>query len=86
VKAREAFYMAVLFVLSFIITEIMLDHFIMKDAFWKFLFRITIMAQSCALIYLFFEYKDRKRKQFEQNNVEINDLSDKDEKGENNGK
>lgn len=86
VKASEAFYMAVLFVISFIITELMLDHIIMKDAFWRFLFRITLMAQYCVLIYLFFEFKARKRKPFEQNNAEIDDLPDKNEKGENNGK
>jgi hypothetical protein len=85
VKASEAFYMAILFVIGFIITELMLDHVIM-NAFWRFLFRITLMAQYCVLIYLFFEFKDRKRKQFEQNNTEIDDLPDKNEKGETDGK
>ena len=57
----EIFLISLMFVTCFMITEVIVSHFIYLGAFKRFIFRILFMVQYSVLIYFLFDVWDRAK-------------------------
>jgi uncharacterized membrane protein len=58
----EIFYTIILFILGFVLTEMLLSHFCSLGIYRRFILRITFLIQYSVLIYLFFDSRDDKER------------------------
>jgi len=84
VRAREIFLIALLFTLSFMVTEIIVSYFISIGAMKRFILRIAFLVQYSILIYLLFDSQDNvKRLQRLESNMQKMEEKSYTEKDEN---
>lgn len=61
-RTREIFLITLLFILSFMVTEIIVSYFISIGALKRFILRIAFLVQYSVLIYLLFDSRDNVRR------------------------
>ena len=68
-RTREILLITLLFILSFMVTEIIVSYFISIGALKRFILRIAFLVQYSMLIYLLFDSRDnvRRLQQLESN-------------------
>lgn len=61
-SASEIFYTIILFVLCFMVTEILLSYFGQLGVYRRFIIRVAFLVQYSALIYLLFDHLDSQER------------------------
>lgn len=61
-RTREIFLITLLFILSFMVTEIIVSYFISIGALKRFILRIAFLVQYSVLIYFLFDSRDNVRR------------------------
>ncbi len=79
----EILLMSLLFVTGFMVTELIVSHFIYIVPLNRFILRIVLLAQYSLLLYYFFDSRDKaiNNKEFKENEAESEGITSE-EKGE----